>query len=186
MGFPKALLDYRGRSFLQSILDAIEALGLRGLVALGHDADKILSQHDLRGVTVVMNDTLEDGPIGSIRASIKAVEDAPVDGLLVWPVDFPHVGLDTVRALVDRFGEKDHPAIVVPEFEGRSGHPVIFGREVFNELLDVVSSNGARAVVRRDRSRVARIGVNDAAIVDCVNTPESYAELLRRADRQHS
>jgi molybdenum cofactor cytidylyltransferase len=186
MGYPKALLEYRGRSFLQSILDATTVLGLRSIVALGHDSDKVLAKHDLHDVIVVLNNELEAGPIGSIRASIRAIQKHPSKALLVWPVDFPHVRLETVRTLIDRFQKSDEPAIVVPEYDGRAGHPVLFGRQVFSELLEAPDSVGAKFVVRSDSSRVARVQVADSAVIDCVNTPESYRDLLRRADGQTS
>jgi molybdenum cofactor cytidylyltransferase len=182
MGSPKALLRYRGRPFLQSILSALEQLGIPCYVALGHDSHKILSQHDLRDITVVMNEELEAGPIGSIRAAIRAMGEQQAAGLLVWPVDFPHVRLETVQALIDRFAEEDEPAIVVPEYGDKSGHPVIFGRTVFDELLDAPNEGGARTIVRRDAARVARVQVSDPAVIDMVNTPESYRALLRPAD----
>jgi len=184
MGFPKALLEYRGRTFLQSILDATTALGLYRLVAVGHDPDKMLTQHDLHDVTTVMNQEMSAGPIGSIRASIRAIESHPVDALLVWPVDFPHVAVDTAQALIDGFRKHDKSAIVIPEFEGRGGHPVIFGRNVFEELLSAPASVGAKAVVQADRERVVRIPVLDSAVVDCLNTPDAYRELVRRSDQQ--
>ena len=180
MGSPKALLEFEGRTFLRSILDALADLGLQRLVALGHDADKILAQHDLRGVTTVTNQHLAHGPIGSIRASIQAVEDIPVKGLLVWPVDFPHVKLNTARKLIDCFQADDGPAIAIPTFEGKGGHPVIFGKQTFEELMAVPESEGARSVVHRVRGRVARIAVADRAVTDCINTPEAYRELLLR------
>jgi len=189
MGSPKALLELKGRSFLQTILDSTAELGLETYVSLGNDFDKVLSHHNLRDATVVMNRELDAGPIGSIRASIRAIEAIEnhlVEGLLVWPIDFPHVSVDTVRALIDRFEMNDGPAIVVPEYEGRKGHPVIFGRSVFAELMEAPDSVGARQVVRRDASRVARIQVVDATVIDCLNTPEAYRELLRRTDQQDS
>lgn len=186
MGYPKALLEYRGRSFLQSILDATAVLGLRSIVALGHDSDKVLAEHDLHDVTVVLNNELEAGPIGSIRASIRAIQMHPIKALLVWPVDFPHVRLETVRTLIDRFAKSDEPAIVVPEYDGRAGHPVVFGRQVFSELLEAPDSVGAKFVVRSDSARVARVQVADSAVIDCVNTPESYRDLLSRADGKTS
>jgi molybdenum cofactor cytidylyltransferase len=185
MGFPKALLEYRGRTFLQSILDATTVLGLYRLVAVGHDPDKVLTQHDLHDVTTVMNQEMAAGPIGSIRASIRAIESHPVDALLVWPVDFPHVAVDTAQALIDGFRKHDKAAIVIPEFEGHGGHPVIFGRSVFEELLSAPASVGAKAVVQADRKRVVRIPVLDSAVVDCLNTPDAYRELVRRSDQQH-
>jgi len=184
MGFPKALLEYRGRTFLQSILDATAALGLRQLVALSHDAGNVLTQHDLRDVTMVINQEMAAGPIGSIRASIRAIESHPVDALLVWPVDFPHVAVGTAQALIDRFRKHDKSAIVIPEFDGHGGHPVIFGRSVFEELLSAPASVGAKAVVQADRQRVVRIPVPDSAVVDCLNTPDAYRELVRRSDQQ--
>lgn len=185
MGFPKALLEYRGRTFLQSILDATTALGLRRLIAVGHDADKVLAQHDLHDVTTVTNQEMSAGPIGSIRASIRAIENHPVVALLVWPVDFPHVAVDTAQALIDGFRKRDKSEIVIPEFEGHGGHPVIFGRSVFEELLSAPASVGAKAVVQADRKRVVRIPVLDSAVVACLNTPDAYQELVRRSDQQH-
>lgn len=182
MGTPKALLEYQGRTFLGSILDVLADLGLQRLVVLGHDADKILSQHDLRGVTTVTNHQLSHGPIGSIRASIQAVEHIPVRGLLVWPVDFPHVKLNTAKQLIDRFHADDGPAIAAPTFEGKGGHPVIFGNQTFAELMVVPESEGARGVVRCDPTRVARVDVADSAVNDCINTPEAYRELLHRGE----
>jgi len=184
MGVPKALLEYRGRTFLQSILDATEVLGLRRYIALGHDADKVLARHDLHGSSVVMNEEMSAGPIGSIRASIRAIENHPINGLIVWPVDFPHVALNSVQSLIDRFQEADSPAIVLPEFQGRGGHPVIFARSVFAELLAAQDSEGAKAVVQADRCRVVRVPVNDRAVVDSLNTPDAYKELIRRTDQK--
>ena len=146
MGCPKALLEYQGRTFLQSILDATEAAGIqRRIVVLGPDADKILETHDLRDVIVVYTKQFEAGPIGSIRAAIHEILSHPVDGLLVWPVDMPHVTIATVETLVDGFTRSAAP-IAVPVFQGKGGHPVIFGREVFDELLEAADSDNGRVV----------------------------------------
>jgi len=182
MGFPKALLRFHNRTFLQTILDATEALGVQRVVVVGAVSDNILSDHDLHDVKVVRNEDMDAGPIGSIRASVRAVQGHPVDGLLVWPVDFPHVAVETVRVLIDGF-KLSKADIVVPQYEERRGHPVIFGRPVFEELLAVPDEEGARGVVRAHRDRVLQVPVGDSAVVDQLNTPEAYQDLLRREDR---
>jgi molybdenum cofactor cytidylyltransferase len=165
-------------------LDATAAAGiLRRIVVVGPNADKILEKHDLRDVTVVPTVHFEAGPIGSIRAAIREVEAHPVDGLLVWPVDMPHVTIATVETLLDGF-RKSPAAIAVPVFEDRGGHPVIFGREVFDELLHAPDAEGARAVVRADPSRVLRVPVLDSAVVEDLNTPNEYRTLQRREDEK--
>jgi molybdenum cofactor cytidylyltransferase len=183
MGYPKALLPYRGRSFLAGILDATFAAGVDlRVVVLGYYADKIQREIDLAGVVVVLNEELDAGPIGSIRAGIRALASYPVEAALVWPVDRPHVPVATVSALLDAFRQTHHP-IVAPVFEGRRGHPVLFARSVFDELLAAPDDEGARVVVRRDATRVAAVEVADSSVLEDLNTPSDYKELLRREDR---
>ena len=183
MGYPKALLTYRGRPFLSGILDACAAAAMEPrVVVLGYYAEKIKQQIDLSDAVVAQSDELDAGPIGSIRAGIRALETHPIDAVLVWPVDRPHVALDTVSALLDGF-RRTHREIVVPVWEGRRGHPVLFARAVFAELLAAPNDEGARAVVRRIRARVTEVRVTDSAVLEDLNTPGDYRELLRREDR---
>lgn len=183
MGSPKSLLRYRDRTFLEGILDATRAVGIeRRIVVLGHDAHKILQTIDLSDITVVMSEDLGAGPIGSIRAGIREVLNHPVEGALVWPVDRPHVAVATVQALIDSFASGGRP-IAIPAYGGSRGHPVIFGRSVFEELLSAPDELGARAVVRADPDRVLEVPVDDSAVLDDVNTPDEYRDLLRREDQ---
>ncbi len=182
MGKPKAALAFRGTTFLGAILDAARALGLaRRVVVVGPDADNLLGINDLSDVDVIRNDDPATGPIGSIRLAIRELLNHPVEGLLVWHVDRPHISLATIQALLDRFRAGD-AAIVIPTYEGRRGHPVIFSRAVFDELLRAPDSEGARRVVRADPARVAEVPVGDRAVLEDINSPEAYQELLRRSD----
>jgi molybdenum cofactor cytidylyltransferase len=182
MGFPKALLPYRGSTFLATVLDACRAAGVdRRMVVLGRDAANILAEVDLAGVELVRNPDPETGPLRSIQLALEEIVNHPVEGALVWHVDRPHIPLAVVEVLLDRF-RQGGAAIVVPEFEGQRGHPVVFGRAVFRELLDTPIDRGARAVVRADPSRVAAVKVAHAAVIEDVDTPEAYRDLLRRSD----
>ncbi len=182
MGYPKALLEFRGRTFLESILEASAAIGIqRRIVVLGPNGDKILQNHDLHDVTVVWTKNFEAGPIGSIQAAIREIEPHPVDGLLVWPVDMPHVAIATIELLLDGF-RAGRSAIAVPTFEGKGGHPVVFGRTVFEELLNTPDGEGAKAVVRADPGRVLKVEVDDPAIVEDLNTLSEYKTMRRRED----
>lgn len=180
MGYPKALLLYRGRTFLESVLEAASAAGIeKQLVALAPGADNALAAHHLHDVVVVRNEAPEAGPIGSVRAGIRAVFNHPVDALLVWPVDHPHVSVAAVQALLARFYET-RGAIIVPVYQGRRGHPVLFSRSVFDELLEAPDSEGARAVVRKDPTRVIEVPLEDPAILEGIDTPAQYEALLRK------
>ena len=178
MGSPKALLPFRDSTFLEVILESCRSLALAEvLVVAGPDTFKALSDNVLRGARKVLNPAPESGPIGSIRLGIGALDPA-AEGILVWHVDRPHVRPETVRQLLGSL--QDGAPIVVPGFGGRRGHPVIFARTVFEELLQVPEGEGARAVVRADPSRVSLVAVDDPAVVEDIDTPEAYRELLER------
>lgn len=186
MSAPKALLRMRDTTFLGAILEATKALGLSPRVlVVGEDHDNVLAAHALDDVITVRNPRLESGPIGSIRLAVRQLLNHPVEGALVWHVDRPHVRLTTVAALVDRY-RQGGCAIVVPAYEGRRGHPVLFGRAVFEELLAVPDDLGARGVVRADPRRVAAEPVDDPAVLESIDTPEAYEQLLRRIDLERA
>jgi len=123
MGFPKALLVYRGKTFLETVLDACVAARLDpAVVVLGPDAPKILATVDLRAAIVMRNEHPETGQIASIKHGISAIINRPVDAALIWPVDQPHVLVGTVERLIQEFRGR-HAAIAVPLSRGRRGHP---------------------------------------------------------------
>jgi len=164
MGRPKALLLFQRGTFLETTIAASRAAGVDScVVVLGPDADKVLESIDLSGVAVVRNDKPASGPIGSIRLAIGALNHA-VEAVLVWHVDRPHVAVATLAKLVDRF-RQGGAAIVLPTLSGRRGHPVMFGRTVL-----------------ADASRVALVPVDDPAVLEDIDTPDEYADLLRRTD----
>jgi len=183
MGFPKALLRYRDRTFLESILAAATAVGLEPLVVvLGPDAHKILKSVKLGPIVEAKNDHPETGQIGSIKEGLAAILNRPVEAVVVWPVDQPHVSVRTVELLVEEY-RKGGASVVVPAYSARRGHPVLLSRDVFEDLGAAPLDQGARAVVRaqQQRGRLVEVAVTDPAILDDIDTPEAYEDLLRRS-----
>lgn len=183
MGFPKALLRYRDQTFLESILAATAAAGLEpSVVVLGPDAPKILASVRLGPIVEARNERPETGQIGSIKQGISAIVNRPVEAVVVWPVDQPQVSVRTVELLVEEYRNRG-PAVVVPTHKGRRGHPVLFSRAVFEDLLNAPMDVGARAVVRAQEheGRLREVPVADSAILEDIDTPEAYEDLLRRS-----
>jgi molybdenum cofactor cytidylyltransferase len=180
MGSPKALLPFRGRPFLENIIETAKASAADLImVAVSPNDDKINAHIDLAIATVVVNHNVTGGgPLESIQVAIRSLINQKVEYLLVWPVDLPHVKIATIQALIQatRAGQ---PEIVVPLFGGRRGHPVFFSKTTFPELLAAPADQGARAVVKRLPDRVVEIAVDDAAVTDAINTPADYQRLLK-------
>ena len=131
------------------------------------------------GAVVAVNRAPDEGPISSIRVALEGWGNG-VDGCAICPVDHPLVTSATVRSLAARFAETA-AAIVVPTYRGRRGHPAIFHRRLFAELLDPTLPEGARTVVRRRASRVRECPVEDPGVVADIDTPSEYRRHFRVA-----
>jgi molybdenum cofactor cytidylyltransferase len=177
MGRPKALLPFRGKTFLQRILDTIAESSIRrAVVVVGRHAEEIRGSLD-GAQAVVFNPNYEQGMITSIQAGVRALTPG-FDGAMLFLVDHPLVDVQTIESLVIR-ARPDR--IVIPVFEGRRGHPVLFGSAVLGEILSLDSSQGANVVVRRDPGRVLQVPVTSRGVLVDVDTPEDF-ESLRSND----
>jgi molybdenum cofactor cytidylyltransferase len=77
---------------------------------------------------------------------------------------------------VERFYE-NKKAIVLPTYNGRRGHPVIFSTALFGELLAAPAEQGARSVVWAHAADVLEVPTDEEGVVLNLNDPE----MLRHA-----
>jgi molybdenum cofactor cytidylyltransferase len=183
MGTPKALVDFRGKTFLARILDAAQhpKIGLVRIVLGAGDAE-IRHALSLPDDIVILNPDWQRGQLSSIQAAVRSLaagarDEAALDGILLCPVDHPLISRALVAALVAAFYSDAHPRIVVPTFRGRRGHPTIFASSLFPELLAAPDDQGARAVVWAHSPEVAEVPTDEEGVVLNLNDPK----ILQRA-----
>ncbi len=178
MGTPKATLAYRGRTFLELIVQTLREGGLeRIVVVLGHQADDIQRQVKIETAQVVINPDYRSGQTSSLQAGLRALIADDLDAVILCLVDHPAVCAETVRRIVATFRQCGAP-VVIPAYQGRRGHPVLIGRQVFEELLVLAGDAGANSVVRRYRPATQFVEVEDEGVVMDVDDPESYRRLV--------
>jgi len=177
MGSDKALLAYRGRTFLETIILNLRHAGIEKIaVVLGHHAEEIQRAVDLAGVQVVFNRDYRRGQTSSLQAGLAALQEFSPDAGILCLVDHPAVSAEVIRKLRDRF-ERTRPAVVIPTCEGRRGHPVVIGRELFPELLALRANEGANTVIRKYRDATQFVEVDDHGNLLDVDDPETYHRL---------
>jgi molybdenum cofactor cytidylyltransferase len=177
MGRSKALLPCGGdrRTFVAALIDALREGGASDAIVVIRPADAALRAHvEAEGTArIVENPRADEGQLSSLIAGLNAADRPGVGAVLVTPVDVPLVRAATVARLLRAFDEGRQP-IVRPSHGGRHGHPVIFGRAVFDELRRADPSVGARVVVRADPARVLDVEVEDAGVLVDIDTPRDY------------
>jgi molybdenum cofactor cytidylyltransferase len=182
MGSPKALLPIgsAGENFFDRVTGTLLAAGVHDVVVVvGADAAAIRAGSRPRsGVRIIDNPDYELGQLTSLLAGLRAI-DADAAAALVTLIDVPLVSAATVRKLITARQESGAP-IVRPVLNGRHGHPVIFGRELFTELDCADRSKGAKAVVRAHAAEMLEITVEDEGAFADIDTPEEYERLIGR------
>lgn len=177
MGRDKALLAYRGHTFLETVLAALRQADVTHIaVVLGHHAEEIQRGVDLSGTTVVVNQNYRRGQTSSLQAGIRALEGPELEALVLTLVDHPAISPDVVQRLVSAFRQDGSP-LVVPTYQGRRGHPVLIGRTLFEEFKSLESSEGANTVLRRYREGTQLVEVEDPGVLLDVDDPETYRQL---------
>jgi molybdenum cofactor cytidylyltransferase len=171
MGFPKPLLRIGDETFLDRGLHSMLKVVRTVIVVTGAHAERVSPEIPTgTRVRVAHNPHFVLGQLSSLKCGIRAV--APdAAGAIVHLADHPVVRLSTFHALADKFTVVQSPILVV-RFDGRRGHPVLFSKAVFEELLEAPDSEGARYVVNADPSRVVYVDLDDPGVTLDLDTPE--------------
>lgn len=170
----KLVAPHRGVALVEHAAMRLRAATDRVIVVVGHDADAVrgvLSGFDLR---IVENHEWEQGLSTSIRCGLKAMPDE-IEAIVVAVGDQPGLDPGVIRSVIARWRDTGVP-IVSASYRGERGHPVLFARSVFAELLELQGDAGARLLIERSPERVSYVDV-DAAMPPDVDTSEQLAAL---------
>jgi molybdenum cofactor cytidylyltransferase len=181
MGSPKALVPYQGRPFLEHLLEvtAHREIGARRVV-LGAHAEPISKAVDLKADEIVINHEWEKGQLSSIQAALRSLPPG-TDGILLCLIDHPLISSALVQDLIEQFYKTKKP-VVLPVYEGRRGHPVIFSASLYDELLRAPLETGARAVVWAHSGEIEEVRTNEEGCVLNLNDPETLNKTIPQND----
>ncbi len=171
MGFPKPLLPYQGTTFLEHLLATLQDQVNPLVLVLGAQADRIRAAVRIPdSVVVAINQGYAAGQLSSLQVGLRALPPE-TPAAMVALVDHPYIDRALVSGLISAWC-KTRPAVLIPTYKERRGHPMIFNRSLFQELLEAPLDQGARAVVRRHT--VLHIPVEDEGILHDLDDPETY------------
>jgi molybdenum cofactor cytidylyltransferase len=177
MGRPKPELQLDGRSFLEHCIEVLQAGGCDPVVAVVAEARQAVAG-PRPDVLWAQNADPGSEPIDSIRIGL-ALTPPDCAAVAVLPVDAPAVGAETVRRLLRAFRAAPDSHVVRPVHQGVPGHPTLFARGVFEQLMEPGLARGAETIVQRHSARCLDVPVDDPAIAGNINTPEDYQQLVQ-------
>jgi len=122
-------------------------------------------------VRVLVNVDADEGMGSSLRLAAQALPDE-VEAVVVGLADMPQVASSTIAALVAAWRPLGPRGIVAPVFDGRRGHPVVFGADHLPALRALGGDRGARALLEERRADLSLVEVADPGVLVDLDVPE--------------
>ncbi len=170
-GVNKALLPWRGQSFLAQIVATCVSQDISEIVVViaAPHKDTTLAHARELGVHSVCNQHPEEGMASSVSVGFQyAIENFEAEAAWLWPVDSPGMHTDTMGTVRKKGAGS---ILVIPCVESRGGHPSRAAREAWPALASCRHlPMGARSVFRGGQFSVARVEVEDSRICHDVDT----------------
>jgi len=183
MGRPKLLLPWGDDSTIIREVCRTAAACTVGevIVVTGADREAIESQLTNLPVRTVYNPHFaKNEMISSLQAGLLAVGE-DVDACLVLLGDLPVMTPEIIEKVLSAY-RAGRGRIVVPEYEGQPGHPVLFDRAFWPELARLEIGEAPRTVVEANRDDVYRLAIGNSAILRDIDTPGDYASARPGSD----
>ena len=189
MGTDKALLPWPpaapgsrpgGHTFLSAAIQALEPFSEKVIVVAGRNESNLAPVVYANGASLVRNPEPDRGQFSSLQTGLQEVLNHGRDAAMVTLIDRPPVKAATLQALCSAFTESaSHVWAVVPEYNGKHGHPFLLAREMIEAFLKAPPSATARDIERQNLQHVEYVAVDDPLVTLNVDTPEEYAALSR-------
>lgn len=181
MGQDKALLRWDRGSFLSGAIEMLKPHVELVIVVAGKNANALGATVNSLAASLAQNHHPEHGQFSSLQVGLQEVLNRGRDTAIIALVDRPPANPRTVAHLKQEFlrAVEDDMWAVIPEHEGRHGHPIIAGRELMEACLRAPLHSNARAVEHAHQAKLVYVHVADANVIRNVDTLEQYQDLTR-------
>jgi molybdenum cofactor cytidylyltransferase len=181
MGRPKLLLPWGETTIINHLISQWRELGAAQIAVVVRPEDTALAAEldrlNIPNGDRITNPRPERGMFSSIVCA--ACSNGWRDDISRWAVvlgDQPHLRSDTLRALLT-FSALNLDAICQPAFDGRTAHPVVLPRAVF-EGLKHTNAGTLKEFLKLSAGRSVQLIINDPGLTLDLDTPEDYKQIL--------
>lgn len=191
MGQPKQLLPFGEKTIVETVVDnMLNSKFSKVVVVLGHYADKIQELIDEYPVTKVINPDYREGMLTSAQVGIKSLNLTKDDKYLreakyadstafsIMLVDQPFITSTLIDTVIDAYVQTDK-GIVLPSYQYKRGHPVIFHQKYADNILALdADSDGVRTLYKLHSEDIHYINVDTDAVLRDIDYKEDYENAL--------
>jgi molybdenum cofactor cytidylyltransferase len=178
MGVQKLLLPFGGKTVIAHVVDQLLASAVGEVhVVVGHQAERVSLELSGRPVSVVKNPDYESGMLSSVRCGLRALPRR-CRAILVVLGDQPSITTELVDLMIRSFAATDKN-ILVPCYEGKRGHPVLFSQQYREDILTHYDDVGLRGLLHAHPDDVFELAVSTSSVLSDMDYPDDYQRELR-------
>lgn len=179
MGVDKLSLPWGKETVFEHCLETLLKSEVKEVILVLSPRDKMLKGlSQSRKVKAVVNPFFRRGMSTSIRRGLQAVP-SNCQGILIALGDQPYLKTRTINALIRAFDPRKK-GIVIPSFQGKLGHPVIFHHKYKKALLNLKGDVGGRSIVQKHPEEVQVVPVKSEGVVKDIDTWQDYVKELKK------
>jgi len=115
-----------------------------------------------------------DSALGMGHSLANGIQQVPHwQASAIFMGDMPFIQPETIELLLDQHSlhESNQP-IIVPTYQGRTGHPVLFSKAYYPALLTLIGDEGAKSIIRAYADHVIQVPCLDSGVLRDVDVPE--------------
>ena len=145
------------------------------VVVVGHRAEEVRARVSHMPVRFALNDVVESEMGASIARGVEGLS-CEASAVLIALGDQPAVTPEEIKRIMEAH-RLSCARLVVPEWRGRGGHPVLVSLSLRASLLNLDSTRGLRALFETHAGEVLRVPVASPYIARDMDTWEDYRAL---------
>ncbi|MEE8059750.1 MAG: nucleotidyltransferase family protein [Pseudomonadales bacterium] len=170
-GSDKRLFPVASGSMLQQSLSKPLLLNIPTLLLLHPDdhthlGDLLGDAVDHPQLNIGYADDAEKGMGHSLACAVSSLKD--IKAVLIMLADMPWLQVETIDRLLQHYVEGN---IVLPRYQGQSGHPVLFSKHWFPALQQLSGDHGAKKIIAANPQAINTVDVNDIGVIKDMDTP---------------
>ncbi|MEM2163174.1 MAG: nucleotidyltransferase family protein [Candidatus Bathyarchaeia archaeon] len=176
-GRNKLLEEIDGRTMIERVVgSAIASKADEVIVVLGFEARKIIEVLRKFNCKFVLNRSFHEGQSSSVKAGVRAIINK-AEAAIILPGDMALITPRSINMVIEEYYKSKSP-IVIASYQGRLGHPILFDRSLFEEILSIDEETmGLKAIVERYKECIRKVEVDSPEVLIDIDRKEDLEKI---------
>ena len=141
------------------------------IVVLGHQKEiieKLIDKNEK--IKFVFNKDFESGMASSIKIGLDNLSEK-TEAFFICLGDMPMVNHDIYNQLIK---SKDNKKIIVPNYKGKQGNPVLFDKSMKEKIMNITGDVGAKKILEVNKDKILNLEIDDQSITKGFDTQDNF------------